>query len=308
MTKLSLYLKLIRLDKPIGILLLLWPTLWALWLAASHFKLSIDSPAFIELFSVFLLGTILMRSAGCAVNDIADRNFDTHVQRTSQRVLATGAISVREALFVATLCVLTAGSLALLYLNKLAILLCIPAALIAAAYPFFKRFFAIPQAILGLAFGFGIPIAYAAIENKLPFDIVYLFLANFFWVLSYDTLYAMSDKPDDLKLGINTSAIFLGRYDALGAVLFKLFFYGLLSVVLFINKVGLIVWVGFFISIIYSARLLHCLFQAKRNMASDSLSFRTLCLDIFLKNSHIGLIIWLSLILDSFKITLFSKV
>ncbi|MEN9912131.1 MAG: hypothetical protein RI956_575, partial [Pseudomonadota bacterium] len=142
MTKLILYLKLVRLDKPIGILLLLWPTLWALWLAAAHFKLPIDSAAFIELLTVFLLGTILMRSAGCAVNDIADRDFDAHVQRTAQRVLATGLVSVREALFVAALCVFIAGGLAILYLNKLAILLCIPAVLIAAAYPFFKRFFA----------------------------------------------------------------------------------------------------------------------------------------------------------------------
>lgn len=305
MTKLSLYLKLIRLDKPVGILLLLWPTLWALWLAAAHFKLSINSPAFIELLIVFLLGTILMRSAGCAVNDIADRDFDIHVQRTAQRVLTTGLVSVREALFVAALCVLIAGSLALLYLNKLAILLCIPALLIAATYPFFKRFFAIPQAVLGIAFGFGIPIAYAAIENKLPFEIVYLFLANFFWVLSYDTLYAMSDKPDDLKLGINTSAIFLGCYDAVGVALFKLLFYSLLSIVLFANTVGLFAWLGFFMSIVYGIWLLHRLFQAKRNMASDSLSFRALCLDIFLKNSHIGLMVWLGLILDSFKVRLF---
>lgn len=199
------YLRLLRLDKPIGILLLLWPTMWGLWFAAEGIP-----PLAILL--VFTAGVVLMRSAGCAINDFADRGFDAHVERTQSRPLATGEVTPREAL-------LLAGGLSLLAffmilpLNKLVIALSFPALLLAASYPFTKRFLAIPQAYLGIAFGFGIPMAYAAIRNEIPLEAWLLLAANLFWSVAYDTEYAMVDRPDDLKIGIKTSAITFGKLD-----------------------------------------------------------------------------------------------
>jgi len=194
-----------RLDKPIGTLLLLWPTLWALWIAAA------GQPTW-ALIVIFSLGTLLMRSAGCAVNDYADRAFDPHVERTRQRPLAAGEILPREALAVAA--VLAAAAFVLvLFLNRLAIALSFAALAIAALYPFTKRFFAFPQAILGIAFGFGIPMAYAAIQGRLPLECWVLFAANLFYAFAYDTEYAMVDRDDDARIGIRTSALTLGRWD-----------------------------------------------------------------------------------------------
>ncbi len=199
------YLRLLRLDKPIGILLLLWPTLWGLWFAAG-------GPPPVHILLIFAAGVVLMRSAGCAINDYADRDFDAHVERTRLRPLATGEVSRKEAL-------LLAGGLALLAfllilpLNRLVILLSVPALFLAASYPFTKRFFAIPQAYLGIAFGFGIPMAYAAVRGEVPAEAWLLLLANLFWSVAYDTEYAMVDRPDDLKIGIRTSAITFGRFD-----------------------------------------------------------------------------------------------
>jgi 4-hydroxybenzoate polyprenyltransferase len=199
------YLRLLRLDKPIGILLLLWPTLWGLWFAA-------DGLPPLHILLIFFGGVILMRSAGCAVNDYADRNFDAHVERTRLRPLATGEVSQREALLIAGGLALLAFLL-ILPLNRLVILLSLPALFLAASYPFTKRFFAIPQAYLGIAFGFGIPMAYAAVRNEVPTEAWLLLLANLFWSVAYDTEYAMVDRPDDLKIGIRTSAITFGRFD-----------------------------------------------------------------------------------------------
>ena len=199
------YLRLLRLDKPIGILLLLWPTLWGLWLAAGGWP-----PLHILL--IFCVGVVLMRSAGCAVNDYADRDFDAHVERTSQRPLATGEVSRREALLLAAGLALV-SFLLILPLDRLVILLSFPALFLAASYPFTKRFFAIPQAYLGIAFGFGIPMAYAAVRGEVPAEAWLLLLANVFWAVAYDTEYAMVDRPDDLKIGIRTSAITFGRFD-----------------------------------------------------------------------------------------------
>lgn len=199
------YLRLLRLDKPIGILLLLWPTLWGLWLAAG-------GPPPIHILLIFAVGVALMRSAGCAINDYADRDFDAHVERTRQRPLATGEVSRKEAL-------LLAGGLSLLSflmilpLDRLVILLSFPALFLAASYPFTKRFFAIPQAYLGIAFGFGIPMAYAAVRGEVPAEAWLLLLANIFWAVAYDTEYAMVDRADDLEIGIRTSAITFGRFD-----------------------------------------------------------------------------------------------
>ena len=209
--RLILYAQLVRLDKPIGSLLLLWPTLCALWLASS------GQPDW-QLVAIFSVGTVLMRSAGCAINDFADRDFDRHVKRTAERPLTAGKIKPWEAVMVAA--VLALISLALITpLNLLTKQLSVLAVLIAASYPYFKRFFALPQAYLGIAFGFGIPMAYAAVLNTVPTEAWVLLLANVFWALAYDTEYAMVDRDDDLQIGIRTSAITFGRHDVLAVML-----------------------------------------------------------------------------------------
>jgi 4-hydroxybenzoate polyprenyltransferase len=205
------YAYLIRLDKPIGTLLLLWPTLWALWLASGGF------PQW-YLLIIFTLGTFLMRSAGCAINDYADQDFDRHVLRTQDRPITSGKISGKEALVIA-------GTLALIAflliqpLNALTKELSFFALAVAIFYPFTKRFFAIPQAVLGIAFGFGIPMAYAAVLDFIPMEAWILFIGNIFWAIAYDTAYAMVDRDDDLRLGLRTSAITFGRFDVLAIAL-----------------------------------------------------------------------------------------
>ena len=209
--KLPHYARLMRIDKPIGTLLLLWPTLWALWIAAEGWP-----P--LHILAIFIVGTFLMRSAGCVINDYADRDFDGHVERTRNRPLATGAVSPGEALALAA--GLSAAAFVLvLPLNTLTILLSVPALLLAGSYPFTKRFFAIPQAYLGIAFGFGIPMAYAAHLDGVPAEAWWLLLANVFWAVAYDTEYAMVDRNDDLKIGIKTSAITFGRFDVAAVML-----------------------------------------------------------------------------------------
>jgi 4-hydroxybenzoate polyprenyltransferase len=203
--RLSHYEKLMRLDKPIGILLLLWPTLWAQWLA-SH-----GQPDWLILW-IFTMGVVLMRSAGCVINDYADRDIDPHVARTRERPLAAGKVSPRETLLLAAGLALLAFLL-VLPLGKLVIGLSFVALFLAASYPFTKRFFAIPQAYLGIAFGFGIPMTYAALWGEVPLEAWLLLTANVFWAVAYDTEYAMVDRADDLKLGIKTSAITFGRHD-----------------------------------------------------------------------------------------------
>ncbi len=210
--RLKLYGELMRLHKPIGIFLLLWPTLWGLWWAAG------GMPP-LDILVVFVLGTVLMRSAGCAVNDYADRDFDRYVRRTAQRPVTSCRISGREALFVAASLALLAAGLVWFYLPLLVFYLSFPALILAASYPFFKRFFALPQAYLGLCFGFGIPMAYAAITQSVPFLAWVLMVVNVLWTVAYDTQYAMVDKEDDLKIGIRTSAITFGSYDVLAIML-----------------------------------------------------------------------------------------
>lgn len=199
------YSYLIRLDKPIGTLLLLWPTLWALWLASAGLP---D----LKILFIFAAGTFLMRSAGCAINDYADRDFDRHVQRTKERPVTSGKISGKEAVAVAIFLAFIAFLL-IQPLNLFTKQLSVLALLVAAIYPFTKRFFAIPQAVLGIAFGFGIPMAYAAVLNSIPLEAWVLFVGNIFWAIAYDTAYAMVDREDDLRLGLRTSAITFGRYD-----------------------------------------------------------------------------------------------
>jgi 4-hydroxybenzoate polyprenyltransferase len=203
--RLTHYEKLMRLDKPIGMLLLLWPTLWGQWLASN------GKPDWLILW-IFVMGVVLMRSAGCVINDYADRDFDPHVARTRERPLAAGKVSPREALLLAAGLSLLAFLL-ILPLNKLVLGLSVIALFLAASYPFTKRFFAIPQAYLGIAFGFGIPMSYAALWGVVPQEAWILLAANIFWAIAYDTQYAMVDRADDLKIGIKTSAITFGRFD-----------------------------------------------------------------------------------------------
>ena len=223
--RLTEYQKLMRLDKPIGILLLAWPTLWGLWLSGA------GRPDF-WVFVVFALGVVLMRSAGCVVNDYADRNFDRHVARTQDRPLTAGRVTEKEALILAAGLAVLAFLLILPLQNWLLIQLSFAAAFLAASYPFTKRFFAIPQAYLGIAFGFGIPMSYSAHLGEVPAIAWWLVAANVAWAIAYDTEYAMVDRPDDLKIGIKTSAITFGRFDVAAVMLC----YGL--------TLGLLAWVG----------------------------------------------------------------
>ena len=235
-SKWSLYLDLIRWDRPAGWLLLLWPTLSALWLAAGGF------PGW-HLLAVFVAGTILMRSAGCCVNDVADREFDRHVKRTAQRPVTTGQVGVREALalgaalaFIAFLLVLTTTWVAVGW--------SFPALAVAIAYPFAKRWVSMPQAVLGVAFSFGIPMAYAAVQGRVPLEAWGLMLGNLFWVLAYDTEYAMVDRDDDLKIGMKTSAITLGRFDVAAIMGFFVLCLGLTVWAVLPQGLGWPFWLG----------------------------------------------------------------
>ncbi len=282
------YLRLLRLDKPIGILLLLWPTLWGLWFAAGGLP-----PVHILL--IFAAGVVLMRSAGCAINDYADRDFDARVERTRLRPLATGEVSRREAL-------LLAGGLALLAfllilpLNRLVILLSVPALFLAASYPFTKRFFAIPQAYLGIAFGFGIPMAYAAVRGEVPAEAWLLLLANLFWSVAYDTEYAMVDRPDDLKIGIRTSAITFGRFDIAAVGLCYAAALALLGYVGWQAGSGLAFHGGLLAA---AAIALYHLWLIRRRE-------RAACFKAFLHNTWFGFAVFAGLAIDSYQSSVIS--
>ncbi|SCZ84736.1 4-hydroxybenzoate octaprenyltransferase [Nitrosomonas mobilis] len=279
--KLILYARLVRLDRPIGILLLLWPTLWGLWLAA-------DGLPDLNVLFIFVLGTILMRSAGCAINDFADRRIDPHVARTRNRPLASGAIQPKEALLVAAGLSLCAFVL-ILPLNQLTILLSIPALLLAASYPFTKRFFAMPQAYLGIAFSFGIPMAFAAQTNSLPFIIWPLLFANLCWVIAYDTEYAMVDREDDLKIGVKTSAITLGRFDVAGIMLCYVAFLSLLVYVGLEAQRG--IW--FYAALLMASGLVLHQYQLIRDRDPSN------CFRAFLDNNVVGATVFIGIALDT---------
>jgi 4-hydroxybenzoate polyprenyltransferase len=278
--RLDAYERLVRLDKPIGALLLLWPTLWALWIAAD------GSPPF-ALLAIFVLGTLLMRSAGCAVNDWADRHFDLHVERTKNRPLAAGEIAPWEALVVAAVLALLA-LLLILPLNALTKWLSIPAVLIAFSYPFTKRFFSLPQAYLGIAFSFGIPMAFAALTNSVPPLAWLLLLANFFWTVAYDTEYALADYPDDVRIGIRTSAITLGRHAVLAVVIC----YALAIAVL----AGIGAWLrlgGFYYGGLFAA-----LFLAAYHYTLIHNRDRSRCFRAFLHNTWFGFAVFAGIAAD----------
>ena len=279
--KLDLYERLMRLDKPIGILLLLWPTLWALWLSA------LGRPNWIVVW-IFIMGTVLMRSAGCVINDYADRDFDKHVERTKERPLTSGKVTTREALWLfAALCLLSFG-LVLALGMPLVTWLSLPAVFLAASYPFTKRFFAIPQAYLGIAFGFGIPMAYAAHLDGVPAEAWWLLLANVFWAVAYDTEYAMVDRNDDLKIGIKTSAITFGRFDVAAVML------------CYAATLALIAWVGstyalgwpFYSALAIAAGIMGVHYTWIRGRE------RMACFKAFLHNNWVGGIIFAGIALD----------
>ncbi len=275
-----LYARLVRLDKPIGILLLLWPTLIALWLASN------GQPNW-QLLVIFFLGTVLMRSAGCAINDFADRDIDKHVQRTAQRPITSGQISARSALFIALLLSLLAYAL-ILPLNTLTKQCALVAVIIAGTYPYFKRFFAIPQAYLGIAFGFGIPMAFAAVQNTIPASAWLLLTANIFWAVAYDTEYAMVDRDDDLKIGIKTSAITFGRYDV---VAIMLCYFAMFTITFIVGwEYGLRHWfvAGWLIAI--GCAIYHYFLIRRRN--------RDHCFTAFRHNNWLGAAIFAGIALD----------
>lgn len=280
--KLNAYYRLTRLDKPIGILLLLWPTLWGIWLASPGW------PDGLVLF-VFIAGTVLMRSAGCVMNDLADRNFDRHVERTKQRPLVTGEVGAREALLLAAGLSLAAFGL-VLQLNALTVALSFPALFLAASYPLTKRFLSIPQAYLGIAFGFGIPMAFAAIMGQLPLEAWILLLANIFWAIAYDTEYAMVDRNDDLKIGIRSSAIFFGRLDVVAVMACYAIFLGLMG------------WIGMRLQLSwpYFAGLLAAAGIALYHYTLIRTRERQPCFRAFLHNNWLGGVVFAGVFLSDY--------
>ncbi|MBT8573291.1 4-hydroxybenzoate octaprenyltransferase [Polynucleobacter paneuropaeus] len=280
--RLHAYARLIRLDKPIGTLLLLWPTWWALWLASGGLPN-------LQILIIFTIGTFLMRSAGCAVNDYADQDFDRDVLRTQHRPVTSGRISGKEAVWVSIILALLAFAL-IQPLNFLTKELSVLAVLIAAVYPFTKRFFAIPQAVLGVAFGFGIPMAYAAILGFIPLEAWILFIGNIFWAIAYDTAYAMVDREDDIRIGIKTSAITFGRFDVVAIT----FCYGVLLlsqiIVAGLVHLSLYFWLG------WGAALLCALYHVK--LVSTRL--RENCFKAFLHNNWLGGFLFLGIVLGLF--------
>ncbi|CAN5794304.1 4-hydroxybenzoate octaprenyltransferase [soil metagenome] len=279
--RLRLYLDLIRWNRPAGSYLLLWPTLSALWIAAGGF------PGW-HLLIVFTLGTFLMRSAGCAVNDVADRDFDKHVKRTAQRPVTSGAISTREALLLGAALALLAFAL-VLTTNAATIAWSFAALAVSIFYPFTKRFFSMPQAVLGVAFSFGIPMAFAAVRGEVPALAWGLLLGNLFWVLAYDTEYAMVDRDDDLKIGIKTSAITLGRFDVAGVMLFYALFIAIWA------RLGAQVGLGapYFAGLAMAAAIAAWHFTLIRDRSRDG------CFKAFRLNHWLGFVIFVGVVVNS---------
>ena len=273
------YFKLIRLDKPVGILLLMWPTLWALFIASQGFP---D----IDVLTIFVLGVIFMRSAGCIVNDIIDMNFDKDVSRTKDRMLANKKVSLQEAVILLVGFLAVSASL-LFSLNSQTIGLALGALVLTLMYPFFKRFFLFPQAILGIAFGFGILMAFSEITGGIEPVAWTLFVANFFWAISYDTVYALSDIEDDKRIGLKSSAITLGQNARLGIYTFQSIFLLLMITPVVVMKTGIVYGLFWFLAALYSYYLL-------KNLSLPNVSYQSL----FQKNQRVGAILFLGIFLD----------
>ena len=278
--KWELYVRLMRLDRPIGILLLLWPTLWGLWIAADGF------PPVLVLF-VFLAGVVVMRSAGCIINDYADRKVDIHVRRTAQRPLTTGEVSEREALSLFLL-LLVVAFLLVLVMDKLTVLLSLGAVVLAILYPFMKRYTHLPQLFLGAAFGWAIPMGFAAITGSVPEAAWLLFLATLSWAVVYDTMYAMVDREDDLKVGIRSTAILFGQWDRHIIGLFQLFMLGLLVMVGQLYQLGVPYYLGLLVAAglgLYHQKLI---FRREREA----------CFKAFIHNHWLGMAVFLGIATD----------
>ncbi len=279
--RIDAYERLVRLDKPIGILLLLWPTLAALWLATS------GRPT-LTLILVFTVGTILMRCAGCALNDWADRNYDAHVTRTADRPLARGEIEPWEALVVAAGMAAAAFLIVAYGTNLRTVRFSVVALAIAAIYPFFKRFFALPQAFLGIAFSFGIPMAFIAVFDTVPQWGWVLFGANLFWVVAYDTEYAMVDRDDDIRLGLRTSAVTFGRFDVIAVACCYAAYFGGLAWVASTRHLGVWFWAGFAVAVAFAVYHLWLIRTRERDR----------CFRAFLSNHWLGFAVFAGVALD----------
>lgn len=279
-TKWQAYCRLMRIDKPIGSLLLLWPTYWALWLAGGQV------PS-LKLLVVFTLGVFFMRAAGCVVNDFADRRVDGHVKRTAQRPLPSGAVTEKESKALFVILVLISFGL-VLTLNAMTIWLSVAGLALAWVYPFMKRFTHLPQVVLGMAFGWSIPMAYAAVSESLPLSCWLLFLANICWTVAYDTQYAMVDRDDDLKIGIKSTAILFGRLDKL--------IIGLLQLATLL----LMVWIGYLNQLsgayYWGILLAGALFIHQQKLIAQR--ERMPCFQAFLNNNYAGLVLFIGIVLS----------
>lgn len=286
--RLDAYERLMRLDKPIGILLLLWPALWGLWFAAPRYQR-------VDVLLIFVMGTILMRSAGCVINDYADRNIDPHVKRTRDRPIAAGLISPKEALILAAVLLMLSFVL-VLFLNKSTIALSFVALAVAASYPFSKRFFPLPQAWLGIAFGMSILMAFTAYRNSLPPLAWMLFVANIFWAIAYDTEYAMVDRDDDMRLNIKSSALLFGVFDVAAVMACHVLFIGIMIAIGLWTRMGLAYYAGLALA---CGMILH---QYQLIKTRD----RDRCFAAFLNNNWVGMAIFAGLALDMYhRIRLF---
>jgi 4-hydroxybenzoate polyprenyltransferase len=274
------YVRLARIDKPVGFLLLLWPTLWGLWMAE-------NGVPEIGRLTIFVLGVFLMRSAGCIINDIVDKKFDKDVVRTSNRVLVTGEVSNTEAYFVVAGLLLVSASL-LVSLNTYAVNLAFIAAVSVIIYPFFKRFFPIPQAILGIAFGFGILMAYADTKEVIEPIAWTMFFANFFWAVGYDTAYAIGDKEDDLKLGLKSSAITFGKFDSFAVCVCQCIFLVLMITPISLLSFGFIYGVSWFFAAIYSFYMASSLVEKPKEKSFE----------FFQKSHRVGAMLFIGMLLD----------
>lgn len=279
MNKLSPYIRLMRIDKPIGYLLLLWPTLWGLVLAA-------NGQHDLKIIFIFVLGVFLMRSAGCVINDIADRKIDGKVKRTKSRPLASGELSVKQALVVFILLVVLAF-VAVLQLNLTTILMSLVALALAVSYPFAKRFTQLPQAHLGVAFAWAIPMAYTAYEVELSLVAWLLFTATVVWALIYDTMYAMVDRDDDLKVGVKSTAILFGKYDIAIIIVLQIVFIAMLA------AVGMLVGMGLFFPLSLLIVVILFMLQIKKIWLRE----RQQCFRAFLHNHWVGMVVFIGIIL-----------
>jgi len=279
--RLSLYFQLTRLNRPIGILLLLWPTLWGVWIAGN------GHPAW-HIVAIFVLGTVLMRSAGCVINDYADRDFDKHVKRTQERPITSGRLAPTEALWLAAALAIV-SLLLILPLNALTIWLSVPAVFLAVSYPFTKRFLAIPQAYLGIAFGFGIPMAFAAQLNAVPAVTWWLLLANIFWCIAYDTEYAMVDRDDDIHLGIHSSALLFGQYDVAAVMACYAAALAILASIGNTLHLGALYYLG----LLAAAGIAAYHYTLIRNRQREA------CFKAFLHNNWFGAAVFAGIVLDS---------